>query len=99
MHKSKYGLSMLHDPCLIPEPCSVARIATLVLQSIRLPQMVKRSISSRSFFGGRCASPPPSSPVSALMILSSSSSSGVVRNVSESLFGKEGAAFSAVLVG
>lgn len=21
MHKSKYGLSMLHDPCLIPEPC------------------------------------------------------------------------------
>lgn len=29
VHKSKYGLGMLHDPCLIPEPCSVARIASV----------------------------------------------------------------------
>lgn len=61
--------------------------------------MVNRSISSKSFFGALCLSPSPSSPVSVLMILSSSSSSGVVRNVSESLWGSDGAELSAMLAG
>lgn len=49
--------------------------------------MVNRSISSKSFLGVLCLSPSPSSLMSLFRILSSSSSSGVVRNVSESLFG------------
>lgn len=103
MNKKKSALSMLHDPRLIPEPCCVARTLTACssgIQSIRLPQMVKRSISSKSFFGVLCLSPSPSSPVSALMILSSSSSSsGVVRKVSESLLGSVGVELSAMFAG
>lgn len=68
-------------------------------QSIRFPQMVKRSISSKSFLGVLCLSPSPSSPVSVFRILSWSSSSGVVRNVSESLFGIVEAAPSGLSVG
>lgn len=55
-------------------------------QSILLPQIVKRSISSKSFLGLLGACPSPSCPV-LIMIIFSSSSSGVVRNVSESLLG------------
>lgn len=66
---------------------------------MRLPQMVKRSISSKSFLGVLFLRPSPSSPVSALIILSSSSSSGVVRNVSESLLGSVGAELSATVAG
>lgn len=68
-------------------------------QSIRLPQMVNRSISSKSFLGVLCISASPSNPVSVFMILSSSSSSGVVKNVSESLLGIEAAVVSAMLAG
>lgn len=93
-------LRTCRDLCLISEPCSFSRALTGLsvcgVQSIRLPQMVKRSISNKSFLGRRCSSPSPSSPVSVLIILSSSSS-GVVRNVSDSLLGMLGGKLSAKL--
>lgn len=93
-------LSTCRDLCLIPEPCSFARALTgwsvCAAQSIRLPQMVKRSISNKSFLGRLCSSPSPSSPVLVLIILSSSSS-GVVRKVSDSLLGMVGGKLSAKL--
>lgn len=57
------------------------------IQSILLPHIVKRSISSKSFLGLLGSRPSPSCPV-LTMIIFSSSSSGVVRNVSESLLGR-----------
>lgn len=78
----------------LPEPWLVVLYGT---QSIRLPQMVKRSISNKSFLGLLCSSPSPSSPVLTLIIFSSSSS-GVVRNVSESFLESVGAELSAMPV-
>lgn len=91
-------VSTCRDLRLIPEPGSFARALTGLsacgAQSIRLPQMVKRSISNKSFLGRLCSSPSPSRPVLALIILSSSSS-GVVRKVSDSLLGMVGGKLSA----
>lgn len=58
-------------------------------QSIRFPQIVKRSISSRSFLGALWMSSVPS-----CVMIFSSDSSGVVRNWSDSLVGRSGTGFS-----
>lgn len=63
-------------------------------QSIRLPQIVKRSISNKSFLGALCIS-----SVSSWLRLFSSDSSGVVRNWSDSLVGSWGAGLSILWVG
>ena len=65
-------------------------------QSILLPQIVKRSISSKSFLGLLGSCPSPSCPV-LIMITLSSSSSGVVRNASESLLGRAETELSAMV--
>lgn len=61
---------------------------------MRLPQIVKRSISNKSFLGALCLS-----SVSSWIRLLSSDSSGVVRNWSDSLVGSWGAGHSSLWMG